>query len=46
MYLLGNTYSFLFQNIQRCICVIPNNCTLNLIKSEEITRKMQKKKKN
>jgi len=44
MYLLGNTYTFLFQNIRRCMCMIPNKCTLNLIKSEEMTRKMQKKK--
>ena len=43
MYLLGNTYTFLFQNIRRCMCMIPNKCTLNLIKSEEMTRKMQKK---
>jgi hypothetical protein len=44
MYLLGKTYTLLLQNIRRCVCMLPNKCTLNLIKSEEITRKMQNTK--
>jgi hypothetical protein len=44
MYLLGNTYTLLFQNMRRCVCMLPSKRTLNLIKSEEITRKMQNTK--
>lgn len=44
MYLLSNTYTLLFQNIRRCVCMLPNKRTLSLIKSEEITRKMQNTK--
>lgn len=44
MHLVGNTYTLLFQIIQRCIGMMPNTCNLNLIQSKEITRKMQNTK--